>query len=324
MDRFTAMQVFVEAAERASLTQAAETLDMTRAMASRYLEWFEQWLGVRLLHRTTRRVSLTDAGAEALQRCKQVLDITSDVQAAAGAHRVEPRGKLRITASASFAQAHLTRALVEFLARYPQTEIELIALEHAVNLVDERIDIAIRIGNRLDDTLVARPLGVCRSVICAAPGYIARHGVPTSPEQLSQHRFVTHSLFGRTEYVLHRGKETVRVPVRSVLQSNESSVTRQATLEGAGIALLPTYFVSSELAQGKLVQLLPDYEPDPLGIHAVYLSRVHQPSLLRLMLDFLAEHFSDEVAPWDREIAAIRTRSSPSRQRRRSVVNQRP
>lgn len=258
MDRLTAMQVFVEAAERASLTEAAAALDMSRAMASRYLEWFEQWLGVRLLHRTTRRISLTDAGAEALQRCKQVLDITQDVQSVAGARRVEPKGKLRITASASFAQAHLATAIVDFLALYSQTEIELIALERAVNLVDERIDLAVRIGNRLDDTLVARPLAVCRSVICASPGYLAKRGVPTTPEQLPQHRCITHSSVGSTGYVLRRGKESVRVPVRSVLQSNETAVTRQATLDGAGIALLPTYFVGAELARGKLVRLLPD------------------------------------------------------------------
>ena len=308
MDRLTAMQVFVEAAERASLTEAASALDMSRAMASRYLEWFEQWLGVRLLHRTTRRISLTDAGAEALQRCKQVLDITHDVQAVAGARRVEPKGKLRITASTSFAQAHLAKAIVDFLALYPQTEIELIASERALNLVDERIDLAVRIGNRLDDTLVARPLG------CLQVGDLRCAGIPRQAwcsnytRALRQHRCITHSSVGRTEYVLRRGKESVRVPVRSVLQSNETAVTRQATLDGAGIALLPTYFVSSELARGKLVRLLPDYEPERMGIHALYLSRVHQPLLLRLMLDFLAERYSGEVAPWDRQIAAIRPR----------------
>jgi len=322
MDRLTAMQVFVEAAERGSLTEAASVLDMSRAMTSRYLEWLEQWLGARLLHRTTRRISLTDAGAEALQRCKQVLDITHDVQTVAGARRVEPKGKLRITASTSFAQAHLATAIVDFLARFPQIEIELIALERTVNLVDERIDLAVRIGNRLDDTLVSRPLTVCRSAICASPGYIAKHGVPTTPQELAQHRCITHSTVGRIEYILARGKESVRVPVRGVLQSNETAVTRQATLDGAGIALLPTYFVSAELAQKKLVRLLPDYEPERLGIHAVYLSRIHQPLPLRLMLDFLAERYSGAVAPWDRDIAAIRAPSSKSQHKRRSVRKQ--
>lgn len=286
-------------------------------MTSRYLEWLEQWLGVRLLHRTTRRISLTDAGAEALERCKQLLEITQDVQAVAGARRASPKGKLRITASTSFTQAHLATAIVDFLERYPQTEVELLAVERAVNLVDERIDLAVRIGNRLDDALVARSLGVCRSVICASPGYLARHGVPTTPDQLSQHRFVTHISIGSAEYVLQRGKVSVRVPVRGVLQSNETSVTRQATLDGAGITMLPTYFVSAELARGKLVRLLQEYEPERLGIHAVYLSRAHQPLLLRLMIDFLAERFSGEVAPWDRQIAAIKAPPGEPKRRRR-------
>jgi DNA-binding transcriptional LysR family regulator len=305
MDRLTAMEVFVEAAERASLTNAASALGMSRAMASRYLEWCEQWLGVRLLHRTTRRISLTAAGTEAFERCKQVLEIAHDVRAVADARRVAPKGKLRITASTSFAQAHLAAAIVDFLELYPQTEVELIAVERVVNLVDERIDLAVRIGNQLDETLLARPLGVCRSAICASPAYLAKHGTPISPEELSTHRCVTHSSVGRTGYVLRRGGETVRIPVRSILQCNETVVTREATLAGAGIAQLPTYFVSTELADGRLVRLLPEYEPERLRIHAVYLSRVHQPLLLRLMLDFLAERFSGDVALWDRQIDAI-------------------
>src|SRR3954453_19135360 len=141
MDRITAMQVFVEVADRASLTEAASTLDMSRAMVSRYLESIERWLGVRLLHRTTRRVSLTDAGEEALQRCRQMLELARDVQSAAGARRAAPQGKLRITTSTSFAASYVAGVVTEFLARHPQTQVELIATERTVNLVEERIDL---------------------------------------------------------------------------------------------------------------------------------------------------------------------------------------
>ena len=151
---------------------------MSRAMVSRYLESFERWLGVRVLHRTTRRVSLTDAGEEALQRCRQMLELSRDVQSVAGARRDAPGGKLRITTSTSFATAYLADVVTEFLTRYPQTQVELIALERAVNLVEERIDLAVRIGNVLDDSLVARKLGVCRSVVCASPAYIKASGYP--------------------------------------------------------------------------------------------------------------------------------------------------
>lgn len=300
MDRFVAMQVFVEIAERGSLTEAGNALDISRAMVSRYLESLEQWLGVRLLHRTTRRVSLTEAGAEALQGCRQVVELTRDIRSTAGARQVEPSGRLRIAASASFAQACLADAIADFLALYPKTQIELLVQEHAVNLVEERIDLAVRIGNQLDGSLVARRLGICRSVLCASPAYLAASGTPASPGALGAHRCVTHAHVGRSELRLRRGGEWVKAPIKWVLQTNEPMVARQAALRGAGIALLPTYLASPDLLEGKLVAVLPDFEPEALGIHAVYLSRQHQPQLLRLMLDHLAHLFRQEVAPWDR------------------------
>jgi DNA-binding transcriptional LysR family regulator len=302
MDRIRAMQVFAEVADRGSLTEAGNALDMSRAMVSRYLESLEGWLGARLLHRTTRRVSLTDAGAEALQRCRQVLDLTHDVQVAAGARSSAPTGKLRITTSNSFAQAHLASAISDFLKQHPRTQVELIALERAVNLVEERIDLAVRITNQLDDTMVARRLADCRSMVCAAPSYLAEHAAPKTPEQLRAHRCITHAHVGRTEWRLQRDGQTVKVPVSGPLQSNEVAVTHQAALDGLGIALLPTYAISVDLAAKRLVRVLPRHEPETLGIHAVYLSRQHQPLLLRAMLDFLAARFSGEIAPWDRPV----------------------
>ncbi len=285
---------------------------MSRAMVSRYLESFERWLGVRVLHRTTRRVSLTDAGEEALQRCRQMLELSRDVQSVAGARRDAPGGKLRITTSTSFATAYLADVVTEFLTRYPQTQVELIALERAVNLVEERIDLAVRIGNVLDDSLVARKLGVCRSVVCASPAYIKASGTPSTPDDLRNHRCITHTYVGRTEFRLQRNGQTLRIPVRGPLQSNEAAVTRRAALAGAGIAMLPTYLVSADLASGELLRLLPDCEPEPRGIHAVYLSRQHQPQLLRMMVDFLADRMRGEVAPWDGAIASATKQAASS------------
>jgi DNA-binding transcriptional LysR family regulator len=239
-----------------------------------------------------------------LQRCRQVLELTNDVQAAAGARNTSPSGKLRVTSSNSFLQSHLAHAVSDFLKLHPKTQIELIALERAVNLVDERIDLAVRITNQLEETLVARQIATCRSVICAAPAYLAAHPAPTSPEQLRTHRCLTHAHVGRSEWRLQHGGQAVKIPVSGPLQSNEVAVIRQAVLDGLGIALLPTYFIGADLAQGRLVRLLPGYEPETLGIHAVYLSRQHQPLLLRAMLDFLATRFSGAVAPWDRHDGA--------------------
>jgi DNA-binding transcriptional LysR family regulator len=220
------------------------------------------------------------------------------------ARRAAPGGKLRITTSTSFAAAYLADVVTDFLSRHPQTQVELIALERTVNLVEERIDLAVRIGNVLDDSLVARKLGVCRSVVCASPAYIKASGTPSVPDDLRNHRCITHAYVGRTEFRLQRNGQTLRIPVRGQLQSNEAAVTRRAALAGAGIAMLPTYFVSADLASGELIRLLPDCEPEPLGIHAVYLSRQHQPQLLRMMVDFLADRMRGEVAPWDRVIAS--------------------
>jgi DNA-binding transcriptional LysR family regulator len=299
MDHLSAARTFVEIADQGSLTRAAEALDLSRAMVSRHLEGLERWLGARLLHRTTRRVSLSEAGQEALPRLRQMLELAADVQAITGARRTDPAGKLRITTSLSFAVPHLTDAIAEFQARYPRIETELLTVDRAVDLVGERIDLAVRITNRLDEGVVARRLATCRSVLCASPAYLKRHGLPERPEDLKAHACITHSFGTRSDYRLRQGGRASTVSVKGPLSSNETFVLRQAALAGAGIAMLPTYAVGDDLARGALVRLLPDHEPEPLGIHAVFLSRQHQPQPLKLLIDFLADRFGGEVAPWD-------------------------
>ena len=299
MDHLSAIRTFIEIADQGSLTRAAEALDLSRAMVSRHLEGLERWLGARLLHRTTRRVSLSEAGQEALPRLRQMLELVSDLQAVAGARRTEPMGRLRVTTSLSFAVSSLTQAIVEFQSRYPRIEVELLTVDRAVDLVGERIDLAVRITNRLDEGVVARRLASCRSVLCASPAYLQRRGQPERPEDLTAHECITHSFGSHAEYRLRQAGRLTSVVVKGLLSSNETVVLRQAALAGAGIAMLPTYFVGDDLARGALVRLLPDHEPEPLGIHAVYLSRQHQPQPLKLLIDFLAERFGGDIAPWD-------------------------
>ncbi len=317
MDHLNAIRSFIEIADRGSLTRAAETLDLSRAMISRHLEGLERWLGARLLHRTTRRVSLSEAGLEALPRLRQMLELASDLQAVVGARRTEPTGKLRITTSLSFAISCLTQAIVDFQGQHPRIEVELVTVDRAVDLVGERIDLAVRITNRLDDGVVARRLASCRSVLCASPAYLKRRGRPKRPEELKTHECITHAFGARAEYRLRRAARATTLDVKGSLSSNETAVLRQAALAGAGIAMLPTYFVGDDLMRGALVRLLPDHEPEPLGIHAVYLSRQHQPQPLKLLIDFLAERFGGDVAPWDLQPTATATRRSASRSARR-------
>lgn len=300
MDRLRAMQVFVEVVDRGSLTAAAEALEMSRAMTSRHLEALEQWLGARLLQRSTRRLSLTDAGLQALGSCRQMVELAEETRQAAGEHLRSVQGRLRITASSSFAQIHLAQAVAAFLQLHPLTQIEVMALEHTVNLVEERIDLALRISNQLDPQLIARRLSWCRSVVCAAPSYLARQGRPEAPAELARHACLGHARFGRDEWRLRRGEEELVIALPEVrLRANETTVLQQAVLAGAGIALLPTYLVGPALARGELVRLLPDYEPERLGLHAVYTSRRHQPLLLRTFVDFLAQRFDLEWPYWD-------------------------
>jgi DNA-binding transcriptional LysR family regulator len=306
MDRLTAMRVFAKTVEHGTVSAAADSMGMSRAMASRYLESLEDWLGVRLLHRTTRRLGLTDAGAQALARCKEMLELEEDVQAQASQAGALVQGKLRLTTAPSFAQAQLTAAVVDFQNRHPAVEIDLLVVDRAVNLAEERIDLAVRISNRIDPGLVARRIAVCRSMLCAAPAYLQQHGYPATPEALRTHRCIIHSTGFAPEYTLRRGDDETTVQATASLTANETSVMRAAALAGAGIAMLPTYYVGDDLAQGRLAQILPDYELQVLNIQAVYLSRQHQPKPLRLLIEFLAERFGGDVAPWDAQIANAR------------------
>lgn len=299
MDRLTAMQVFLETVDRGSLTAAAESMDMSRAMASRYLEGLERWLGARLLHRTTRKLALSEAGEQALVGCREMVALAGDVLARSSPGGKDLQGKLRLTSSPSFAQAQLSAALVEFQALHPQVEIDLIVSDRTVNLVEERIDLAIRLSNRIDQGLVARRLALCLSVLCASPAYLARTGVPLAPEDLAQHRCIAHSTAFAPEYRLRAGERHLAVQARGILTCNETSVVHAATLAGAGIAMLPTFYVGRDLAEGRLLRVLPAYELESLEIQAVYLSRRHQPKPLRVLIEFLVGRFGGDVAPWD-------------------------
>lgn len=306
MDRLTAMQVFVAVVDGGSLSAAAEQLDLSRSVVSRYVAELEDWVGARLLHRTTRRISLTAAGNELLPRCRQMLEYSEDMRHALDAPDETPRGLLRITASTSFAQTQLIQAVVDYGRRYPGVAVDLLALDRTVNLVEERIDLAIRMTNRLEPNLIARPLGVCRSIICATPDYLARHGLPRKVEDLALHNCLTHSYVGRSLWQLDPKRKSARggkrsaasktqtVAVGGSISANEVTVLLQAVLAGVGIGHMPAYTVAPLVASGQLVQLLPDYEPLQLGMYGVYASRRHMPATLRTMLDFLAQRFAGQ------------------------------
>ena len=301
MDKLLAMQVFVAVVDGGSQSAAAEQLDLSRPVVSRYLAELEAWAGARLLHRTTRRLSLTAAGSETLPRCRQMLEMAADLRSAVAAPEDAPRGLLRVTVSTSFGQAQLARAVAAYVERYPGVAVDLVVLDRAVNLVDERIDLAIRITNDLDPNLIARRLTVCRSVVCASPAYLRAHPAPRRIEELGLHNCLTHSYYGKSLWHFERDGEPAAVAVSGNISANESTSIWQAALCGAGVALLPTYLAGPSIRAGELVALLPEARPRDLSIHAVYASRKHMPAALRTMLDFLAEQFAPEPA-WDEAV----------------------
>ncbi|MNV04820.1 HTH-type transcriptional regulator DmlR [compost metagenome] len=288
----TAMNVFVEVVERGSLTAAAEALEMSRAMVTRYLAEVERWLGARLLHRTTRRISLTGPGEAALLRFRQILAIGDELHGELATDNPEPHGLIRVTASVSFGQIHLAAAVAAFVKRHPLTRVELLLVDRVVNLVEERVDIAVRISRAIDPSLIARPLAPCRSVLCAAPSYLAERGTPATADALAAHNCLTHHYVGKSVWHLQRDGRKIAVAVGGNISANEASLLLEAVRAGAGIAMLPTYQIAPLLRSGELIEVLPDYEVEGLGIHAVYASRRQLPTIMRSFLDFLVERFS--------------------------------
>ncbi|MDU9026988.1 LysR family transcriptional regulator [Pseudomonas mediterranea] len=298
MDRLQAMRVFVTVVDLGSQSAAADYLELSRPVVSRYLAELEDWVGARLMHRTTRKLSLTAAGIETLPRCRQMLELSSDMQAAVSAPDDAPRGMLRISSSTSFGQAQLATAITEYVTRYPGVSVDLQMLDRIVNLVDERIDLAIRMSYDLDPSLIARRLTVCRSVICASPGYLREHPAPQRVEDLSRHNCLTHSYVGKSLWHFEQDGEQVSVPVQGNISGNDASTLLRATIAGAGVAMLPSYQAGAHIKSGELVRLLAHAEPRQMNMYAVYASRRHMPSALRSLVDFLVVRFP-ETPEWD-------------------------
>lgn len=287
MDRLTALRVFVSVVEQGSLSGAGEKLDMSRAMVSRYLAELESWMGARLLHRTTRRLSLTGPGEEALNRARAMLALGEEMEQIAVKGDDAPKGQLRITSSYSLSEALLVGAANDYLAQYPGTAIDILLLDRTVNLVEERIDLAVRITNDLDPNLVARRLGTCHSVVCASPAYLARHPMPHKVQDLALHNCLTYTYFGKSLWEFNGPDGLESVPVSGNLSANISNLLLEATLEGAGISLQPRYSAQPYLERGELVPLLTDWQPKRLGVYGVYATRKQMSPLLRSFLDFL-------------------------------------
>ncbi len=291
MDRITAARVFIETVERGSAMAAAEALDMSRAMASRYIASIENWSGTRLLHRTTRRLSLTSAGERVLELCKEMVRIADTVSEVA-ADAATPRGRLRVTAPTILADALLIPLLAEFARDYPRIKVDVLISDRPVDLVQDRIDVAIRIANNLDPSLIAKRLGTCHSQLYAAPAYLHARGRPVSVDDLRAHHCLTYTNLGGAEWRLQDGHTQVSIPVTGSFETNDTVALRRAAITGMGIATLPRFAADQDVQDGRLETVLLEWQPETLGIHALYVSRRHLPMAARVLIDFLDQRIT--------------------------------
>lgn len=300
MKNLSDIAVFVRVVDDGSFTTAAEALGLSKSVISKYVTRLETRLGARLLQRTTRRLSLTEVGQNFYQRAVKALAEIEDAELDVSRMQGEPRGTLRINTPMSFGILHIAPLLPEFMARYTQVEVDMNLEDRQVNLVEEGFDLAIRVAQLPDSSLVARRLGPCRHVVCAAPDYFNRHGVPGHPDDLQTHDCLTYR-YRRARFQWHflgPDDSEHNVAVSGRLHANNSLALREALLRGCGLTLAPTFLVGRDLKAGRLQAVLTRYRTLALSVYAIYPEKKHLSPKVRAFVDFMAEHISDSP-PWD-------------------------
>ena len=288
MDRFLEMQAFNAVVDAGSFVKAADALDMSKAAISRYVVDMETRLGVRLLHRTTRRLSLTDAGQVFSARSKELLSELEQAEAEVTSRSEVATGVLRINAPFTFGNLHLAPLWGEFRMMNPKVMLDITLADRLVDLVEEGYDMAVRIAALGSSTLVSRRLATTRVVLCASPQYLARHGTPTQPAELAAHAVISYTYWsGKDEWRFDGPQGPVSVRTQPAMQTNSGDTCRAAALAHQGIVLQPSFLVGADLGAGRLVELMPAYRSAALGIYAVYPTRQHVPAKVRAMVDFL-------------------------------------
>jgi DNA-binding transcriptional LysR family regulator len=303
MGKLAAMEAFVAVVEAGSFARASERLGISTTSASRLVSGLEAQLDARLLHRTTRRMNLTDAGRVYYQHCTNLLSDLAEAEAAVSAGNRVASGLLRVSAPVSFGTRHLAAMLPQFRQEQPNVSLELSLNDRVVDLVQEGHDLAIRISSQLANSLVARPLAPIRIVVCAAPSYLERHGRPETPDDLSRHQCLLYSYSDPVDQWSFLGPGgPLQVPVNGFLTANNGDVLRMAALAGEGIVRQPSFIVGEDLLNGRLVPLLESHVAPSQMAYAVYPSRRHLAARVRAFIDFLIDAWGDPP-PWDAWVA---------------------
>ncbi len=293
MDRLTSLEVFGQVVDRGGFSAAGRHLGMSVTMVSNHVQALEDRLGVRLLNRTTRKVSLTDIGKEYYERSRQVLMDLEEADQIAGAQQATPQGQLRVYTAAVMTR-FLKPVIGDFLALYPKVSVELTTGEAMVDLIEQGYDLVIRTTPIQDSSLIIRRLASWRHVLCCAPSYLETHSAPAKPSDLADHNCVRYAFypFGAEWRFEDPDGRVVSAPITGNLITNNAETLSAFTLEGRGIFLAPSFLIADEVAQGRLVRLLPDYRPVEFTINAIYANRSHLPAKIRIFLDMAAERFA--------------------------------
>ena len=314
MDRFQSLTAFARVVESGSFARAADRLELSVSAVSRQIGELEAHLGVRLLNRTTRRLSLTESGRAFHERCVQLLADLAEAEEEVGAAAIVPRGTLRITASVSFGVGYLAPVIAEFQRQHPQLRFDIELSDRAIDLVDEGIDLAIRIGDIGSRALIGRRIGVAQMVCCAAPSYLARRPAPRTPADLAAHPCLTYEYasIGNVWRFRDAGGRVDEVKVSGPVHANNGAMLSALAVAGVGVSLEPDLIAANDVRAGRLVALLPDYQAPTIDINAVYPSRRHLSAKVRSFIDFVAQRFAQEP-PWRLVPAVAARRRAPQR-----------
>ena len=297
MDKYQEMRVFTAVVDAASFVGAGDALNMSKAAVSRHVSDLEQRLGVRLMQRTTRKLSLTSEGELFLARSREILASIEASEAELSTRSVTASGLLKISVPVSFGIRHLAPLWSEFLANHPQVTLDVQLADRVIDLMDEGFDLAVRIARLPDSSLISRQLASTRLVLCAAPSYLKRRGTPAHPSELAQHDVMGYSLMAMGDQWQFTGPDgPVSAKVRPRMWTNNGDSCVAASLAGAGIQFQPTFLIDQELASGQLVEIMPQFRSVELGIYAVYPSRKFVLPKMRALVEFLSAELVH--APW--------------------------
>ncbi|MET0028540.1 MAG: LysR family transcriptional regulator [Candidatus Thiodiazotropha sp.] len=303
MNRLESLESFVAVVESGRFSTAAERLGIGKSVISRRVSELEDHLGALLLHRTTRQLSLTEAGRAFYPRAVQVLEDLSDAEQSVSQAQQELSGRIRLAAPLTFGQLHLAPALTAFMEQHPKVILDADFNDSEVNLIQEGIDLALRIGELADSSMVARPLAPIRLLACASPGYLAKHGIPQTPQDLEQHQGLCYSNMPEPQkwrFIDSTGRGlNIRIPLR--MQANNGQILLEAAAAGHGICLTPTFIAYQAILEGRLVRILEDYQSPAATAYAIYPNRRFIPQRVRAFADYLRDLYGDQPY-WDEGI----------------------